>query len=44
MSYLAELTVSFYILIEFCVLFHSQLYVLFFILIVSFIVSACKDH
>ena len=37
------LTVGDYILLQFCVLFRPQVYVLFFILIVSFIVSSCKD-
>ena len=46
MPYCTRLTVSDYILLEFCVLFHPQFYVLFFIFIVLLlisIVSACKD-
>ena len=49
MSYCTGLTVSDYILLEFCVLFRPQFYVLFFIFfpfyrfIVNLIASACKD-
>ena len=40
---LQYLTVSDYILLEFCVFFCSQFYVLFYLLVVSFIVSSSKD-
>ena len=43
MPYFTALTVSDYILLEFCVLFHPLFCVLFSILIVSFIIRACKD-
>ena len=42
--YCTGLIVSNYILLEFCVLFCPQIYVIFFIIIFCFIVSACKEH
>ena len=43
MSYCTRLTVSDYILLEFCVLFHPQFYVLFFIFIVLLLISIVSD-